>query len=139
MLASKAVSPLNSPPRQLMEAPVASMLFAYETALNRFVSLLLAASTSTILAAGASAWARSMSSDSSSTHPLFVLGVPCGSACRKHGPDWDSEVQAESWAYPYRALKALRSDSACGSWQASTMAMIWPAPAPDDGASPDSE
>src|SRR5216683_774810 len=106
MSASKAVSPLNSPPPQLMETSVAPMLFAYETALNRFVSLLLAASTSTILAAGASAWAHS-SSDSSSTHPLFVLGVPCGSACRKHGPDWDSEVQAESWAYPYRALKAL--------------------------------
>src|SRR5579875_552895 len=99
-----------------MDTSVAPMLFAYETALNRFVSLLLAASTSTILAPGASAWAHSMSSDSSSAQPLLVFGVPWGSACRKHGPDWDREVQVASCGYPYCWLKVLRSSSAFGSW-----------------------
>src|SRR5260370_34534760 len=79
-----------------------------------------------------------MSSDSSSTHPAFTRGVPdAGSACSKHAPAWDSEVQADNWGSPYCELKVLRSDRAFGSWKASTMAMIWPAPAPEAGVSPD--
>src|SRR5260370_9127920 len=78
-----------------------------------------------------------MSSDSSSTHPAFTRGVPdAGSACSKHAPAWDSEGQADNWGSPYCELKVLRSDRAFGSWKASTMAMIVPAPAPAAGLSP---
>src|SRR5579863_264500 len=95
---SRLVSLLDSPPLQLIETSVAPREFADATALNRLALLLLAASTSTIFAAGASACAHSMSSDSSSTQPLFTFGVPCGSTCAKHGPVCESEVHVESWA-----------------------------------------
>src|SRR5260221_2088125 len=88
--------PLDSPPPQLIDTSVAPRLLADTTALKRFVLLLLAASTSTILAAGASACAHSISSDSSSTHPALTLGVPCGSTCSKHGPLWVSDVHLAS-------------------------------------------
>jgi hypothetical protein len=79
-----------------------------------------------------------MSSDSSSTHPAFTRGVPdAGSTCSKHAPVWVSEVHVNSWGSPYWELKVLRSDSALGSWKASRMAMIWPAPAPEVGVRPD--
>ncbi len=59
---------------------MAPLALAQSTAPSRLARLLLAASTSTTVAAGASAWAHSMSSDSSSAQPLLVLGLPCGSA-----------------------------------------------------------
>src|SRR5579859_5129166 len=104
MSESNDVSLLDSPPPQLIDTSVAPRLFAATTAPNRLLLLLEAASTRTILAPGASAWAHSMSSDSSSTHPALTFGVPCGSACSKHGPLWDSDVQADSCAYPYWAF-----------------------------------
>src|SRR5260370_14190187 len=97
MSPSSEVSLLDSPPPQLIDTSVAPRLFANTTAPNRLLLLFVAASTSTILAAGASACAHSMSSDSSSAHPLLVLGLwPWAKSCRKNGPAWPTEVQGDS-------------------------------------------
>src|SRR5258708_35422160 len=98
------VSPLASPPPQLIDTSVAPRLLPDRTALNRFALLLVAASTSTILAAGASACAHSMSSDSSSTHPPLTLGVPCGSPCSKPRPLWVIAAQVSRRREPYCPL-----------------------------------
>src|SRR6266542_3953305 len=65
----------NSLPPQLMEtcfAPV--MLLATSTAANRLAKLLLAASTKTILALGAIAWAHSISRAASRAQPALAFG-----------------------------------------------------------------
>ena len=81
---SKLVSEENSTPPQLMDTSVAPRRLAAATAEVRSSKLALAASTRTILAPGASAWAHSMSSDSSSAQPASTGGVPCGSRREKH-------------------------------------------------------
>src|SRR5216683_2637367 len=69
----------NSLPPQLMDTsprpPLArTWLVATSTAANRFAKLLVAASTSTILAFGAIACAHSMSSADSCAHPQLPRG-----------------------------------------------------------------
>src|SRR6266498_1487721 len=66
----------NSLPPQLMETCFApGMLLATSTASNRLAKLLVAASTSTILAFGAIACAHSISSEASKAQPALVRGL----------------------------------------------------------------
>src|SRR6266849_3370749 len=70
------VSLENSLPPQLIETCFApARVVATSTAAKRFAKLLLAASTKTILALGAIAWAHSMSSAASCAQPQLARGL----------------------------------------------------------------
>jgi hypothetical protein len=71
-----------------------------------------------------------------STQPAFVLGLPSGSDCIKLGSLGERHAGGQL-RIAVLAIEVFRSDSAFGSWKASTMAMICPAPAPELGVSPD--
>jgi hypothetical protein len=71
-----------------------------------------------------------------STQPAFVLGLPSGSDCIKLGSLGERHAGGQL-RIAVLAIEVFRSDSAFGSWMASTMAMICPAPAPELGVSPD--
>ena len=94
-LLSLPVSELDSPPPQLIETSVAPRLFAALTAVYRAVLLDELASTSTIFAPGASAWAHSMSSDSSRAQSALVAGRPDGWSISKQAPAWVRDVQVD--------------------------------------------
>src|SRR5260370_10960757 len=70
----------NSPPPQLMDTSprplglARTWLVATSTAANKSTKLLVAASTRTIFALGAMAWAHSMSSAASCDQPQFTAG-----------------------------------------------------------------
>src|ERR1700722_9229297 len=83
---SNSASSLASLLVQLIETSVAPLLFAQLTALRRLAKLMFSASTRRMVAPGASAWAHSMSSDSSSVQSGLVPGVPWGSTWAKHAP-----------------------------------------------------
>src|ERR1035437_248095 len=69
-----------------LPAPVVTWLVATSTPVNRSVKLLLAASTSTILALGAMACAHSISSAASCAQPQLALGLePAAKTFLKHG------------------------------------------------------
>ena len=80
--------------------------------------LALEASTSRIVAPGAIAWAHSTSSDSSSAQPLSVFGCPCGVSF------WKQLLHGK----PNCVSKAARSPETVGSSNASTIAIVCPAP-----------
>src|SRR5258707_15360976 len=76
---SFAVSPENSDPPQLLEISpppaAATSLLAQSSATNRSVNEFEAASTKKILALGAIAWAHSISSACSPSHPALFPGL----------------------------------------------------------------
>jgi len=77
---SRLASSLDSLLDQLIDTSVAPFSFAQRTPSRRSAVLLPSASTRTMVAPGASAWAHSMSSDSSSIQLLSAAGIPSGSA-----------------------------------------------------------
>src|SRR5260370_3106907 len=81
----------NSPPPQLMDTSprplglAGAWLVAPSTAANKSTKLLVAASTRTIFALGAMAWAHSMSSAASCDQPQFTAGCePLAKTFLKH-------------------------------------------------------
>src|SRR6266852_9514464 len=73
---SLEASPENSLPPQLIDTCFApARVLATSTAAKRFAKLLLVASTKTILALGAIAWAHSMSSAASCAQPQLLRGL----------------------------------------------------------------
>ena len=96
---------------------------AVETAVNRSEKEFVFASTRTMFASGAVAWAHSTSSDSSTAQPALSRGSrvpPVSLMTLKLGGAGKPKVRSN----------VVRSELIRGALNASTMAMVWPAPLP---------